>query len=180
MLAHLSSPTSPPSISIITAWMSNGYQLNFGSRDFSAQAIPPRRVCWAKLGGMKKKRSKFGVHVFVNKQDFRGLGRFLFCPVLPNKIVWATETPGSWAMGGILGKMKNRKRAKRVVRRTRVRRLLKQDSTEKNLWSNPPGQTLGRTGQNWADTGQTLALAHTWPGYGLGLWGRGRQGGCRV
>ena len=26
--------------------------------------------------GLNKKRGKFGVHVFVNKQDFRGLGRF--------------------------------------------------------------------------------------------------------
>ena len=118
------------------------------SGDISAQAIPPRRVfCWAKLGGMKKKRSKFGVHVFVNKQDFRGLGRFLFRPV------FAQQNRLGKHLGGILGKMKNRKRAKRVVRRTRVRRLLKQDSTEKNLWPNPPGQTLGKTGQtgqNWA------------------------------
>ena len=79
---------------------------------------------------------------FVNKQDFRGLS--------------SGQTLGKH-LGKHLGKQKNRKRAKRVVRRTRVRSLLKQGSTETNLWSN-------LAGKHWENTGQTLALAHTWPG----------------
>jgi len=49
------------------------------------------------MGKMKKKRGKFGVHVFVNKQDFRGLGRFFILPILPSKIVWANTWAKSWA-----------------------------------------------------------------------------------
>ena len=55
------------------------------------QCVFVQQNCWANT----TKRGKFGVHIFVNKQDFRGLGRFFLS--LGKQLHWANTGQTHWA-----------------------------------------------------------------------------------
>jgi hypothetical protein len=114
-------------------------------RTFLPTQFCPQSFCPHFAHTIIKKKSKFGVHVFVNKQDFRGLGDFL----------WA-KCVGKMKM---CGQNKNMKRA-RCECRWLVRMSL--EKSPKSFRAKFPRQNCGQNvwakcvGKLWANLGQEM------------------------